>query len=179
MLLSFLLFFIFILGCLYIHNYLMDNKTENMSLNRSRNKRFGNYHDILTATPAHSVIYDEHSIISFDDDEEEDDDDNSIISFDTIEANDSCIDPEQVMNMPSGYDPLSKMIDSATYDFSSNKQMRVFQKPDFVKQRRNNRVVVDTNNNRELENQFSQESYSSLHSQFQQSYMDGVVPYDG
>lgn len=166
----------------------MDNKMEAMSKKRSRNNKntIGNYIDILTSTPAPSVIYDDESIISFDDEE----DDNSIISFDTM--NDTCIDPEQVMNMPSGYDPIGNRKDSATYDFSNHEQMRVFQKPDFVKERRNNRIVVDTNNNRELEN--SQHNYpsftqreitSSLHSQFNDnlneptSYMDGVIPYDG
>lgn len=203
MLLSFLLFFIFILGCLYIHHYLLyknNNKNKdfftmlmnmgnNDTTNVSREIKIGNYQDIITATPAMSII------TGLNEEDDEDnlsmiDDSSSLISMDTVTG---CVDPTQVMSMPSGYDPISTPNDNASHDFSNNQQMRVFQKPDFVKSRMNGRVVVDTNNTREETHSPSFEissGFGALGSNFSSfgtplgnnepvSYMGGVVPYEG
>ena len=208
---SFILFFILIVSTFYIHYYLTkeNEKDQQRYNNRIKIPSYRNYNEILIDTPLASPEAELGSgSISFKSMTKsvEDDDDILSISSDTmsmlsLEENEtlSCNKGKPV-EMPGGYDNYQRSNDTAKHSFSSQEQMRVFDKHSFVKDIGNNRVNVDTNGSTSLptirnpENEAPCEQipvgfgslagYGTMMAGYGNDiqdggYMSGVVPYQG
>ena len=143
MLLSILLFLILISITIYVHNYITENP--NKPILTIRIPTFSNNKEIIIDTPIQTP--DGFSTPSSNNDDliSMTSDNMSVISMDEQqELNCTNINP---VEMPRGVDKYDLNNDNANHDFSNNKQMKVFDKHDFVKDIGNGRVNVNTTNN--------------------------------
>jgi hypothetical protein len=202
MIVSILLVLFLVAITFYVHKHLTEKQRKhNMSLAPIRIPKY-DYNEILIDTPIespNSQSSDENDdIISMGSE-----DAMSMVSLEDYE-NIGCNKGSPV-EMPRGIDKYQTLNDNAKHHFSSQEQMRVFDKHDFVKDIGNNRVNVDTTNSvhqpsiRNPQNTepclapgpigvSSLAGYGTLMASYENNtsmasgiggYMSGVVPYQG
>ena len=192
MLLSILLFLILISITIYIHNYITENP--NKPLLTIKIPAFSNNDEIIIDTPIQTP--DGFSTPSSNNDDliSMTSDNMSVISMEEQqELNCTNINP---VELPNGMDKYDLNNDNANHDFSNHKQMKVFDRHDFVKDIGNGRVNINTTNNISLPsvneptnmpegyglsygfgNTIASYSNTSSNGTQDNGYMSGVIPY--